>query len=153
MNKPNVIPGGNISKWNKRFLEIVEIMTNWSKDPSSQFAALIVRPDRSIVAYGVNNFPRGIEDSEERLSDRPVKYDLIVHAETNALLHAHEDLSECTMYVGSVPCVRCAVNIIQSGISRVICVPPTEDYLSRWGDSVDSTMILFNEAGVLCYWE
>ena len=145
-------PGSNISKWNMRWLSILEEMRNWSKDPSSQFSAIIIRPDQSIVSYGVNNFPRGIAD-DERLNNRVVKYDLIVHAETNALLAANEDLRDCTMYVASVPCCRCAVNIIQAGITRVVCEEPTEDYLSRWGDSVNQTVEIFNEAGVTCYWE
>lgn len=145
--------GPNISKWDARFLEIVRIMESWSKDPSSKFAAIIVRPDRSIVSYGVNNFPRRIQDSESRLLTREIKYELVVHSETNALLHAHEDVSECRMYSSTVPCCRCAMNIIQAGIKRIICWPPTEDYRSRWEKSIKRTMDLFNEAGVICYWE
>ena len=145
--------GFKLNKWDKRFLEIVHIMTSWSKDPSTKCAALLVRPNRSIVSFGVNNFPQGIEDKPERLNDRPLKYELVVHSETNALLHARENVAFCTMYCSTVPCCRCAMSMIQVGITRVICIAPSEDYISRWGDSIKKTIDLFVEAGVIIGWE
>lgn len=145
--------GLDLSRWDKRFLAIVDMITSWSKDPSTKCGALIVRPDRAVVSYGYNNFPAGIMDTAERLNDRPTKYELVVHAETNALLFTHESVEGYIMYVSAVPCCRCAMNIIQARIAKVICRPPTDDYLSRWSDSVDKTLSLFQEAGVMCYWE
>lgn len=145
--------GFELNKWDRRFLEIVTIMTTWSKDPSSKFAALIVRPDRSIVSFGVNNFPRGIFDTTERLNHRPTKYELVVHSEANALLYAHEDVAGHVMYSSTVPCCRCAMLMIQAGIGQVVCEAPTEDYQSRWSESIQKTLALFSEAGVPIYWE
>jgi len=145
--------GPNISKWDERFLQVTDIVASWSKDPSTKCGAIIVRPDRSIVSYGYNNFPALIGDKPKRLSHRPTKYELVVHSETNALLFAHEDVTGYTMYANTVPCCRCAMNIIQARIARVICLPPTSDYLARWQESVDKTVALFKEARVLCYWE
>ena len=66
-----------INKWDRRFGEIVAIVTSWSKDPTTKCGSIIVRPDRSIVSYGYNNFPHGVEDTTERLNDRPGQLDYL----------------------------------------------------------------------------
>ncbi len=137
--------------WDRRFLKMADMVATWSKDPSSKFGCVIVRPDRSIVSYGCNNFPRGVKDTKERLNHRPTKYELVVHSETNALLFSNEDVRNYALYVTTVPCCRCAVNIIQAKIGRVVYWEPTPDYLSRWGDSVEKTIDLFEEAGLHHY--
>ena len=143
---------GPVNHWDDRFLRIVSEVTSWSKDPSTKSGALIVRPDRSFVSYGYNNFPARIGDKPSRLNDREIKYAIVVHAETNALLFAHENVEGYTMYGNTVPCCRCAVNIIQAKIARVICNAPTKDYLSRWGESMNQALALFKEGRVQCYW-
>lgn len=136
--------------WDRRFLKITDMVATWSKDPSSKFGCVIVRPNRSIVSYGCNNFPHLVKDNE-RLNDRPVKYELVVHSETNALLFANENVQGHTLYGTTVPCCRCAVNIIQSRIGKVVYWRPTPDYLRRWGDSATKTMALFEEASLHNY--
>lgn len=140
---------GPINHWDRRFLVLVKDVTSWSKDPSTKHAAVIVRPDRSIVSYGYNNFPAGIKDTPERLNDRPTKYELVVHAETNALLFAREDVKGYTLYCDTVPCCRCAVNIIAAGIVKVVCFAPTADYCSRWADSTNKALDRFAEGTVI----
>jgi len=132
---------------------MVDLVTGWSKDPSTKCGAIIVRPDRSIVSYGYNGFPALIRDKPSRLNDRPVKYELVVHSETNAILFARESVEGYTMYASTVPCCRCAMNIIQAGIVKVVCRVPSADYRSRWEESIIKTVALFEEARVLCYWE
>jgi dCMP deaminase len=139
-------------KWDERFLKIADEVSSWSKDPSTKCGAVIVRPDRSIVSYGYNGFPAAIRDTPKRWKHRPTKYELVVHAETNALLFAHGRVKGCTMYVDTVPCCRCAVNIIQEKIVRVICRPPTADYRERWQETMDKALALFREGRVYCYW-
>lgn len=60
----------------------------WSKDPSSQVAAIAVGDTPNQVAWGYNGFPPGIADTHERLTDRDTKYRLTRHAEPNALSNA-----------------------------------------------------------------
>ena len=72
-------------KWDRRFLELSDVIARWSKDPSRGVGAVIVSPARQILATGFNGLPRGVEDRPDRL-ERPVKYDLIVHAEMNAIV-------------------------------------------------------------------
>jgi dCMP deaminase len=138
-------------KWDRRFLELAKHISQWSKDPSTKCGCVVVGPDREIRATGYNGFPRGVEDTEARLSNREEKYKLVVHAEENALLYAARvgvSLSGCTAYVTWPPCTRCAVSLIQAGINNVIYVEGTIP--SRWEDDfILSTSILL-EAGVRC---
>jgi len=77
-----------MTKWDVRFLELAKQIASWSKDPSTQVGCVVVGPDREIRSTGFNGLPRGIEDTEERLNNREMKYPLICHAEENAIMHA-----------------------------------------------------------------
>ena len=72
-------------KWDKRFLELAEHVSTWSKDPSTQVGCVIANDDRRVVALGINGFPKGIEDSEERLNDRETKYKYVVQLRAERL--------------------------------------------------------------------
>lgn len=152
-------------KWDKRFLELARMVASWSKDPSTGVAAVIVNDLRQVVGMGYNGFPRGVEDSEERLNDRPTKYNFIAHAELNAILDAGHRARGATMYVwptfpqpdpvdGVLPCKECANPVIQAGIKEVVGYLPDplneEDRkrMDRWGDSLAIAKIKLKEAGV-----
>jgi dCMP deaminase len=83
--------------WDFRFLELAASISKWSKDPSTKVGAVIVSSDKKIVTLGYNGFPRNVRD-DHRLETREIKYDLIVHAEANAIIHARESLWDCTIY-------------------------------------------------------
>lgn len=134
--------------WDEWFISLAYAVAKKSKDPSTQVGALIVRPDRTIVAAGYNGFPRSIEDTEERLNDRPTKYSLIIHAEMNAVLTAREDLTGYTLYSVLMPCDRCFVHMLQAGIMRYVYPKPTADQESRWGTAFNQVRILAKEADV-----
>ena len=76
------------NKWDKRFLDLAKHIATWSKDPSTQVGCVVVGPDREIRSTGFNGLPRGIEDTDERLNNREIKYPMICHAEENAIMHA-----------------------------------------------------------------
>ena len=138
-----------MNKWDKRFLELAKQVSTYSKDPSSQVGGVIVDDRNRIVSVGYNGFPRGVEDTEERYNDRDTKLKMIVHAEVNAILMAHKDLSSHTIYTYPfMPCSNCAGMIIQSGISRCVSIPVTGERYERWKDAFKLTEIMFEEAGV-----
>jgi dCMP deaminase len=141
-------------KWDNRFMELAKTISGWSKDPSSKIGAVAVNDERRILATGYNGFPKGIEDSQERLNDREQKYPLIVHAETNALmnaLYAGVSLKNATMYVHGLPvCPDCTKLIIQAGIRRIVInkfvMNTPEKWVNLWNDK---SAPMFKEAGVL----
>ncbi len=135
-------------KWDVRFLRMAREVGSWSKDPSTKVGAVIVRPDRSIASLGFNGFPRGVED-DSRLEDRALKYELIVHGEINAIVHAREPLIGYTLYTWPfMPCSRCSAIVIQAGIKRVVTVEPTDEQTARWASSFKLSEGLLLEAGV-----
>ena len=137
-------------KWDKRFLDLAKLCGSWSKDPSTQVGAVIVDGNNRIVSIGFNGFPQGVEDSEKRLVDRETKYDIIVHAEANALMFANKSVEGCTLYTWPFqPCSRCASLIIQSGITRVVSVVHTDE---RWKKNFKLARQLFKEAGIILQW-
>ena len=135
------------TKWDKRFLDLAKLCGSWSKDPSTQVGAVIVDGNNRIVSIGFNGFPQGVEDSEERLIDRETKYDIIVHAEANALMFANKSVEGCTLYTWPFqPCSRCAGLIIQSGINRVVSVIHSD---KRWKKNFEISSNLFKESNIL----
>lgn len=146
--EPSDKPKGRLlTKWDFRFLQLAQTIATWSKDPSTQVGAVIVRPDRTIASLGFNGFARGVDDSEDRLTNRDTKLLLTVHAEENAILSSHERLSGYWLYTSHHPCAHCASRIVQAGIGRVICMT-TRDFISRWEDSVRNSRIILSEGGI-----
>ena len=112
-----------MTDWDKRFLQLAKHISEWSKDPSTQVGCVVVGPDRELRSTGFNGLPRGIEDNEQRLNNREIKYPLICHAEENAIMHAARigmSLKDCTAYVTWPPCTRCARSLNQAGISTIV---------------------------------
>tara|TARA_Y100001936_G_scaffold212448_1_gene220548 strand:- start:503 stop:940 length:438 start_codon:yes stop_codon:yes gene_type:complete len=137
-------------KWDNRFLQLAEHISKWSKDPSTKVGCVVVGPDREIRSTGFNGFPRGIDDSEERLTNRDLKYPLICHAEENAIMHAARiglSLKDCTAYVTWPPCTRCARSLIQAGISEVV-IPSGLEIPDRWREDFELSMSLMRESGL-----
>ena len=133
-------------------MRIAREISTWSKDPSSKIGAVIVNDERRILATGYNGFPRGIEDSEERLNNRDEKYPRIVHGEMNALMNAlysGVSVKNATIYVWGLPvCSECTKSVIQSGIKRVVITYPElapEKWHAQWKELSNP---MYKEAGV-----
>ena len=138
-----------LDKWDHRFLALAEHIADWSKDPSTQVGAVIIHTrSKRVISTGFNGFPAGVEDTRERLDDRETKYEMVVHAEQNALMFAGERAEGGSLYVHPLPpCARCAVMIIQAGIVRVVCDQP--DFGDeRWGEQAKIADSMLREAGL-----
>ncbi len=136
-----------LDKWDHRFLALADYISDWSKDPSTQVGCVLTKK-RRVVSMGFNGFPAGVEDTEERLTDRDIKYEMVVHAEQNALMFAGDRAEGCVLYVHPLPpCARCAVLVIQAGIVRVVCDQPDFDH-ERWGEQANIADTMFREAGL-----
>ena len=125
-------------------------VSTWSKDPSSKIGAVAVGKEGQVLSQGYNGFPRNIIDSTERYEDREQKYNYVVHAEMNVIYNASYNgvsLSNSTLYVYGLPvCNKCALGIIQVGISRVVM--PRQIIMDRWSQSWSMSKALFKEASV-----
>lgn len=136
------------NRWDVCFMDIARRFAAMSKDPKRKVAALVVSKDKRKVGWGFNGFPAGIEDTIGRLTDVELKNELMVHAEANAVINsggangwAH------TMYVTQFPCSRCAGEIIQAGIKRVVVAEgPAKS--GKWQASHALALTMFLETKV-----
>jgi dCMP deaminase len=107
-----------VPKWSEYFMDIADVVKTRSKDPKTQVGAVIVDSDHHIVGTGYNGFPARM--SEDVLDwDRPNKYDLVIHAEANAIIHSIASLKGTKIYTTLHPCVECAKMICSAGIKSV----------------------------------
>ena len=136
-------------KWKKRFLKLSKEISTWSKDPSTKVGALIISEDKNIISTGYNGFPRDIEDTEERLNNRELKYKFVLHAEMNCILNAlynGRSVKDCILFVhGLPPCSECTKSIIQAGIKKVITDSKATD---NWKESLKLSLEMLKEANV-----
>jgi dCMP deaminase len=136
----------NIDKW---ALDLAELVATRSRDPNTKVGAVILRPDKTIVAAGYNGFARNVNDDPEIYLDKPRKLLRVVHAELNAILTSREPLHGCTIYVSPLhPCSQCAAAIIQSGITRVVARTDLTRTNTTWAESFKEATEMFEEANV-----
>lgn len=106
--------------WDEYFMKIAETVAEKSKDPSSKMGCVIVDENKRVVSLGYNGLIQGADESKLTLSERPMKYHLVIHSEMNALLFAHQDLSGCTIYNRVATCDNCLKHCLQAGIRRFV---------------------------------
>ena len=137
--------------WGDRYIHLAKEISTWSKDPSTQVGAVVIGNNGEVLSQGYNGFPRSIKDTPQRLKDRGKKYNLVVHAEMNAIYNASLNgvsLKGSTLYVYGLPiCNECAKGVIQVGIDKVIATRPA-DYNKEWDESIKDAKALFKEAEV-----
>lgn len=99
----------------------------FSKDPNTQVGAVIVSLNNSPLGSGYNGPPRRINDSDFSWERPPAndpdafsKYDVVVHAEINAIDHCYADPAGATLYVTAMPCPDCMLEIVRKEIQRVV---------------------------------
>lgn len=142
------IESKEMQKWDSRLCDLARYISFWSKDPNAKVGAVLFSKKGGNISIGYNGFPIGVEDSAERLTDKDVKLELVVHAEVNAIIAAGTNAAGSTIYVWGKPiCARCAGPIIQAGIKRVVALAPG-DTDSQWDKSGKTARDMFIEAGI-----
>ncbi len=142
--------------WDKYFMELARLVASKSKDESVKVGVVIVGPDHEIRSTGYNGFPRGIDETDSKRWERPIKYEWVEHAERNAIYNAARmgtPTNGCTMYLESPPCTDCGRAIIQAGIKEVV-VTVNNPFKDRefWRESIKFACDMLREAGVKITW-
>lgn len=123
----------------------------FSKDPSKKVGALFLAPESyQILSMGFNGFPRKIDETKLERWERPIKYSLICHAETNAIYNACRHgtpLNKSICIVTYFPCTDCAKGLIQVGIDKLVTIEP--DLKSeKWKSEHQMSIEMFEEVGI-----
>lgn len=119
-----------------------------SQDRSTRNGAVIMQGSM-LVSEGWNGLPTGVLSTYERLTQRPTKYSFCRHAETHAIYMAARDGKStlgATMYCPWFACDRCAIAIIESGITRVFGHLQAFGLNPRW--DLRDAFTMMSEAGV-----
>lgn len=140
------------AKWDKRFMDLCDHISQWTEDRDFKVGAVIVGPDQEIRSTGYNGFPRGVRtDFEDRYNrSSGEKFFWFEHGERNAIYNAARigvSTNGCTLYVNRFPCSDCARAIIQAGVSRVVCPhKPLND--GALDHSFDASETMLSEAAM-----
>lgn len=135
-----------------RFMGVANAIAQMSRDPSTKVGALIFGPGYEIRSSGWNGAPRGCKaDTDERYTSRDEKLWWVAHAELNAITNAARTgtpTEGCALLATHMPCMKCAVAIVQAGISVVVCPDYSVGFSERWAADIERTKRLFYETGV-----
>ena len=105
--------------WNTLWMSFAFMVSQRSVDPNTKHRCVIVDENNCLLSIGYNSFPRDCCDEYLPLN-RPQKYSLIIHAETNAIINAKKDLKNSIVYLTGFPCPNCFGNMLNAGIKKII---------------------------------
>lgn len=149
------------------YLNVAKELSRLSKDQNTKVGAIIIDTSGREVGSGRNGTVSGFDDSyipmtrEEKelqyLEDGKLitfsanKYPMMIHSEANAIAFARdpEKLVGATIYCTHMPCSKCALNIAQHKIARVVI--PSEGYIAKCVDEKDQilTKFIFAQKGIV----
>lgn len=144
----------NELSWDELFILQAVLISQKSKDPSTQVGCIIVNDDNVILSTGFNGFPRGIEEDWKDRWKSPEKYHWVEHAERNAIFNAARvgvSLNGAKAYLNwePKPCAECSRALIQAGIKEII--GPNRPFTGKGAGkyySIDHAEVMLAEAGV-----
>ena len=123
----------------------------YSPDPSTQVAAMVLDRDGAILSLAKNEFPLGVLYLPERW-ERPGKYKYIEHAERNSLYECAQlgfATGGATMVAPWAACADCARAIIQCGLARLVRHKQAGDRSPAfWAEEIAYADTMLAEAGV-----
>ena len=135
--------------WHSRFLDLAKHVSSWSKDPSTKVGAVIFDEDKRIISLGYNGFPKNVADDIDKYLNREIKYQMVVHAEINAILFAQRSLNGCSIATWPfISCSNCTSAIIQTGIKRIVAPVLPEELKTRWEKSCQISIDMYKQANV-----
>lgn len=132
-------------KWDHRFIEMVNLVAQWSScfQENRKIGAVIVKNKR-VLTTGYNGAPANtlscVEKGEclRRKLNIPsgTRHELCyaIHAEQNAIIQAAKmgiAIEGATLYCTHQPCVICSKMIVNAGIARVVYQHPYPDDFAR----------------------
>jgi len=132
--------------WDKHFMKMARVVSEMSKDPSTQVGAIIVK-DKVIYGTGYNGFPKDVPDFRHEYDDRPTKLAKIIHAEENAIQNAVSVPDGFTVYVYPfMPCTRCFQLLKRHNVSKIVTYKVLHD--SKWESDWEKVRKECRELGI-----
>jgi len=133
--KVNLIDVKSPINWDEYFMLQAILASYRSKDPATKVGAVFVDKNNHQISMGYNGFVAGIDETqlpwgkEGGVGLEHQKYGYVVHAEANAILHAHGNLEGSRLYVTHFPCHECAKLVASKKISEVVFLSDKHQHL------------------------
>lgn len=124
-----------------------------SPDPSTQIGGVLLDPRGRKLHGDCNRMPLGVSNDNPDGSTRwvrPGKYMMVAHCEHNTILGAARQglpIKGATLVCTWCACDRCAVDVIEAGLSRMVRIDWPED-AAHWTESIGVGDLMLKEAGV-----
>jgi dCMP deaminase len=105
------------------YMEVAEVVAKRSHDAETKVGAVLINnKSGAIMATGYNGFVRGANDAVLPCH-RPLKYELILHAEQNLIANCARhgiSMEDCMLVCTLSPCKLCMRLLINCGITKVV---------------------------------
>jgi len=107
--------------WDIYFMNIADVIKTRSPDIKTQVGAVLVSlKDNRIISTGYNSVCAGMDDSSIDWTNRESIHDIVVHAETNAILYAQSKFEDAILYCTLSPCKDCIKLLSATKIRRIV---------------------------------
>jgi dCMP deaminase len=107
--------------WDEYFMNVAHVIKTRSKDPKMQVGAVLVSlKDNRIISTGYNSVKSGLNDKEIDWTDRDRVKDIVIHAETNAILYAQSKFEDSILYTTLSPCNECLKLLSATKIKKIV---------------------------------
>jgi dCMP deaminase len=107
--------------WDEYFMNVAHVIKTRSKDPKMQVGAVLVSlKDNRIISTGYNSVKSGLNDKEIDWADRDRVKDIVIHAETNAILYAQSKFEDSILYTTLSPCNECLKLLSATKIKKIV---------------------------------
>ena len=126
-----------------------EMAEHSSTDPRTQNGAVLLTMNGRQIK-GANRLPKGVRETPDRWV-KPLKYQVVEHAERNAIYRAAKlwiATDEATMVVPWFACADCARGVIQAGIKMAVGHDAPFHNRPDWQNQIDIADQMLKEAGV-----
>lgn len=113
--------------------------------PVNRLSKLDVAKDNYGVVHIIDGVPKPTEGVTYTSLGEITKYDVMAHAEVNAIVSSGQPLKSCKLYCTYLPCAECAKAIITSGIKEIYYVKENP----RFEKSYAIAREFFDQSGVV----
>jgi len=109
-------------------MNICEVVKTRSPDKTKVGAVLVSIKDNRIISTGYNSVCSGLEDHLIDWTDREKIRDIVIHAETNAILYSQSRFEDAVLYCTLSPCKDCIKLLSATKIRKIIYKNEYKDF-------------------------
>lgn len=123
-----------------RFLHLSEVISTWSKDPSTKVGSVLITLDGiKVASTGYNGLPYSLDDS--LVHNRDFKIENIIHAEMNAIANRYFLNEPCILFVSKPMCTDCVKLVMAHKFIKGVCWLNDSEFSKRWNTSKSVEML------------